>query len=163
MAKVYSPKFQPSLGGAVLGFGAGALCSVVLGVAIIEAAVALTGFRPQPQGMGWLLVPVLCGFAGSIAVEAARKRIHERHGRRRKVAREARIERAKTTTTIRAASHDPQFAAALRQAIAAVEAGEAGEEARLAEPVQWIQRIPVTLSGELMVKPSPPRVVGGAA
>ena len=93
-------------------------------------------------------------------MEAVRKWHHDRQGRRRKAARAARTERAKTVATIRAASHDPQFAAALRQAIAAV---EAGEEAPQAEPVQWFQRIPVTLSGELMVKPTPPRVVGGAA
>jgi len=160
MAKAHSPKFQPSLGGSVLGFGSGALLSVVLGVAIIESIAAMTGFRPQPRGLGWLLVPIGSGFAGAFVVKAARMWHHERQGRRRKAARAARAQRAKATSTIRAASHDPQFAAALRQAIAAV---EAGTDAPQAEPVPWFQRIPVTLSGELTVKPTPPRVVGGAA
>lgn len=160
MARTYTPKLQPSLGGTVLGFGAGALFSVVLGVVVIESIAAMTGFRPQPQGLGWLLVPIGFGFAGAFVVEAARKWNHEREGRRRKTARAAREERAKTTTTIRAVSHDTQFAAALRQAVAAI---EADTDAPQAEPVQWIQRIPVTLSGEPMVRPAPPRVVGGAA
>jgi hypothetical protein len=160
MASVTPTKFQPSLGWSIVGFVAGAVASVILGAILVEVVAVATSGRAQPSGAGWLMVPIGFGFAGAFASELIRKWNHERARAQRKKAREERTERAAATTTLRAASHDPQFAAALRQAIQVVEAGENEPKP---EPVVWVQRIPVTLSGELMVKPSPPRVVGGAA
>ena len=83
------------------GFALGAIGSVVLGMLLIGVVSAITGFRAQLHGSGWLFVPLLFGFGGAYALKFA--------DARRRARKPARV------LPGRPASLDPGFAAAMRE------------------------------------------------
>lgn len=64
----WKTRTAPTLGRKIVrglaGFAVGFLGALAMGLVVIQLTAAVVGERPQPRGLGWLLLPVVGGSLG---------------------------------------------------------------------------------------------------